>query len=321
MSIKIIQTIKLIVVSIVAIVVAEYFNLNFSVSAGIVVILSIGHTKIETIKTALQRLYAFIVALIIAYGCFYVFDFTLMAFFMYLILYISFCKYKKYESAIAMNSVLISHFLTIGSMNFNAIYNEVLIFSIGVSLGIISNLHLRKDHYYIKQLKGLTDDKIKVVLSRMAKKINGETIDGYDGECIEELISLINEVKSIVRLNYMNQFNQNDTFDLDYVSMRYDQILVLNQMYLHTYDLQNMHLSAKYISTCLEDISNQFHEENEVDDLLVQIEQLYDLMKRLELPNSREEFEERAKLFILIQDMKQFVLLKYNFINEQKGKV
>lgn len=318
-KINIFQSIKLSMVAIIAIVVAQVLHLEFSISAGIVVILSIGQTKIETVKTAIQRFYAFVVALMIAYGCFYFLDFTVEAFFVYLFIYIFFCKYKNYNSSIAMNSVLISHFVTMQSMNFDAVYNEVMLFFIGVGFGVVSNLHLRKDHYYIKLLKLKTDEQIKEILFRIAFKIKGESVVGYDGGRIDQLITYLNEVKEIVDLNYLNQFNQQDTFDIEYVSMRYEQVLVLNQMYLHTCDLQSLPISARYISECLEMIGSTFHEDNDVVEIIHKLATLNDMMKEFALPKSRDEFEERAKLFVLLKDIERFVNLKRDFLLKHKN--
>ena len=61
-----INTIKISIAAILAILLAKLLHLEFAVSAGIVAILSVQPTKKETLRTALSRFLAFTVALVIS---------------------------------------------------------------------------------------------------------------------------------------------------------------------------------------------------------------------------------------------------------------
>lgn len=310
--------IKMIVISILSIIIAEFLKLDFSVSAGIVAILSLAPNKKDTVKTALQRLYAFVIALLIAFVCFSLFGYGLIAFYIYLSFYIMVCVNLKLNSAIAMNSVLISHFLTTQTMNVYTVSNEVLIFIIGVGLGVLSNLHLTKDHLQIKILKEQTDDKIRDVLLRMSMKIQDQDIQDFDGSCFSTLNEIASNALEVTKLNLKNQFNNKDTLDLDYVLMRQSQITLLQNMFKYIQDIEQYPISGKYIGNCLENIANQFHQENTVVDLIEEVHNLNLKMKELPLPNSRNEFEQRAKLFVLLMELEQFIQLKHDFITKYK---
>jgi uncharacterized membrane protein YgaE (UPF0421/DUF939 family) len=149
----IVNSIKIILAAIIAIIIVSLLKLEFAISAGIVAILTIQPTKKETVKIAMGRLCAFAVALVLAYVCFLMLDFTIVAFFVYLFVYIFVCQMFSWNSAMAMNSVLISHFITAGSMDRYTVGNELAIFIIGVGCGIIANLHLRKRVDFIEKLK------------------------------------------------------------------------------------------------------------------------------------------------------------------------
>ncbi|MBR1638174.1 MAG: hypothetical protein IJ688_02180 [Treponema sp.] len=56
-------------------------------------------------------------------------------------------QWRKWISAMAMDSVLISHFLSFGKTSPAAIKNEVLLFVLGVGFGILVNLLLHKKRY------------------------------------------------------------------------------------------------------------------------------------------------------------------------------
>ena len=82
---NLIHAIKVTLTAVLAIVIAEGLHLQFSVSAGIVAILSVAFTKRETIKTARDRFAAFAAALLIAALCFHTIGFDLHGFFVYLL--------------------------------------------------------------------------------------------------------------------------------------------------------------------------------------------------------------------------------------------
>jgi len=99
-------------------------------------------TKKETIRTGLSRFYAFVSALFISFFCYKIFGFSNTAFFVYTGFFIVICQIFGWYSAIAMDSVLISHFILFGKMGFYELRNEILLFAIGVGFGVLMNLFL-----------------------------------------------------------------------------------------------------------------------------------------------------------------------------------
>ena len=144
---------KLIVASLVAILLASLLKLEFAYSAGTVAILTIMPTKKETVKTALGRMAAFAIAMGIAYICYALMGFTIHAFAVFLVFFIIICLVFRWNYAVSMCAVLISHFLSFEDMSMHYIMNETLIFALGMGMGFLVNLHLRKDVDYIEQLK------------------------------------------------------------------------------------------------------------------------------------------------------------------------
>ena len=82
------NSIKISAAAILAIICAQALKLDFAVSAGIVAILSVQPTKKETLRTALSRLLAFAVALVISIALFNLLGFTIPVFFIYLVIFI-----------------------------------------------------------------------------------------------------------------------------------------------------------------------------------------------------------------------------------------
>lgn len=309
----ILNSLKMIFAGISSICVASLFNLDFAVSAGIVAMLSIMPSKKETFHTAFSRFAGFLTALFISFLCFKMFGITLTAYFIYLVFYIFICQYFKWFSSIVMNSVLISHFLTFGKMDISTVLNEIFIFLIGVTFGILVNLHLHKKQFQIDKLKTLLDDEIKNVLNRMAQRITDDKVQNYDGSCFENIHEILFEAKSLAFENSKNQFKP-EFFDLNYINMRENQIRILYEMYKRVKNIHTPPFTAKMISDFLKKTAHEYHIQNDCSSLLHELDIIKMQMKEKPLPQTREEFESRAELYTLLQLITEFLNLKNSFI-------
>lgn len=317
-QIIILNTIKIVGAAVVAIIIATALDLQFAISTGIVAILTIQPTKKETIKTAFGRLLAFAAALLIAVFCFESIGYTVEAFFAYLAIFVFICQCFGWYNAIAMNSVLISHFLTFTHMSRDAIVNELLIFMIGVGVGVIVNLHLHKRTNYIEEMKEQTDEQIRNILHRMAVRIVDRDISDYNGECFQRLNTSVRNAKNIAEENFNNQFGYSDTFDCEYIRMREQQVQVLYDMYKRVRSIQTKPMTAQAISDFLENMANVFHRENTGAELLQEFYKMDGEMKSKPLPVTREEFEDRAELYTLLRDIEEFIKIKSDFSSKQQ---
>lgn len=310
------NTIKIAGAAILSICLANLWYLDFAVSAGIITILTIQPTKRETVQTAVGRFYAFIAALVIAFVSFTLFGYTLPAFMFYLIIFIFVCQTFDWYSSMAMNSVLISHFLTFGNMNITSVLNEIFIFTIGVGIGIIANLHLRKNADYILKLQEETDAQIKQILLKMSERILFQDVSDYNEKSFQKLKSSILKAQTIADQNYKNQFNKNDTYDIDYIKMRDKQYHVLYEMYKSTRTLETTPITAQIVSDLFFKISESYHRDNTAARLLDDFHKIQKEMKEKPLPTNRKEFEDRARLFILLNYIEEFLTIKKEFMGK-----
>ena len=148
----ILKSVKITAGAILAILFASCLNLKYSATAGIITILSIQNTKKETIQTAFARGEAFCCALLVSFLCYNFFGYTTAAFGIYLLVFTTLCLTMKWSSAIAMDSVLITHFLAEKIMNIPMIANEISLFLIGAGIGVLLNLSLRPKIKWQKQM-------------------------------------------------------------------------------------------------------------------------------------------------------------------------
>ncbi len=301
----IVNSVKMIFAAICSICVAQLFNLDFAISAGIVAILTIQPSKRETFSTAIARFYGFVIAIVISFICFKIFGITTLGFFVYLAIYVFICQKFRWYSAIAMNSVLISHFLSIGVMNFQTIVNESLIFLIGVLFGILVNLHLHKNVKEMNRLKNLLTEQVQKIINRMSQRIIDQNLQNYDGKCFIQLNKDFYLAKEIADVNYKNQLKKDDS-EIKYLENLGNQIGILYEMYKRVKNIKTQPSTAKIISDFLQKVSEEYPiQNNEI--LLNEFNSIWQEMKDRPLPQTRQEFEDRAELFTLLELIEEFI--------------
>ena len=301
----ILKSVKITAGAILAILFASCLNLKYSATAGIITILSIQHTKKETIQTALARGEAFCCAL---------FGYTSAAFGIYLLVVTTLCLAMKWSSSIAMDSVLITHFLAEKTMNIPMIANEISLFLIGAGIGVLLNLSLRPKENEWKDKMAEADESIRSIIKRMAERIRTLDRTNYDGSCFLLLDKQLDSAKSLALTNMDNTLGTPSCAELDYVQMRDFQSQVLRQIYNSIQMIAYLPDQAPIIADFFERISQEYAKTNDVKSLLDTLHELILSMKNEKLPTKREEFESRAVLFYILKQLEEFLILKRNFV-------
>lgn len=314
-----ITALKITIAAIAAISLAELLHLDFSISAGIVAILSVAPTKKETLKTASSRFYAFLVALLLAWGCFSLVGYGLSGFFLYLLLFLLCCQWRGWQSAMAMNSVLISHFLTYQSMNPWTVANEVALFVLGAGCGIIVNLHLRANLFFMQRMEEETDRQIKSILSGVSKLLTDHTMDDYIDESFYTMRLSIQKASAIANENFMNQLRSKETKvsrDMQYIAMREQQTIILYNIYKRIRRLHTTPVTTKYIADFLQYLADGYRKDSPIDEAMEEFNRIRHILEESPLPVTREEFEARAELYAVLGCIREFMLMKDAFLHE-----
>lgn len=309
------KALKIATAAVLAILTANMFHLKYTVTAGIITVLSIQNTKRETFRTARNRGMAFICALFLAALCYNLQGFTIVAFAVYLFLFSLICLCAGWQEAIAMDSVLISHFLAEESFATNLILNEILLFMIGTGYGILINLHLRKSGEEFLCLSEQVDDEIRGILQRMSENLCKKDKQDYKSDCFQRLEDSIAVTKNCALRNWNNTLWNHSQEELNYIKMRENQSRVLKNIYHSIVMITSLPSQTHMIAQFLDKVESDYRRENDCADLIAQLGTIYDNMKEEPLPATREEFEARAVLFYMLKQLEEFLLLKYQFIH------
>lgn len=312
------KSLKISVAAVLAIVLADRLGLKYSATAGIITVLSIQNTKRETIWTALKRAAALCCAFLLAAVCFWVLGYHIAAFAVYLFFFALLCFRMKWVEALAMVSVLVTHFLTERDMTGQLVLNEILLFFVGTSFGVLVNLHLHRKKHQFVVLSDEVDNQIKGILHRMSEWLVREDRNAYGSGCFETLDEALSKARLCAIENYDNSVLSDDTYEIDYIEMREEQSIILREVYENIKGLAYLPQQAVQIAALIRKIEEGYYRENTVEGLLAKTDAFLSRMAMRPLPQTREEFEARAVLFYILKQLRNMLQLKYDFVKDRQ---
>ncbi|WP_373850108.1 aromatic acid exporter family protein [Jeotgalibaca porci] len=308
------RTFKIAVAAFIAILIAESVGLSYAISAGIIAILSILDTNKSSFLTAIQRVISTVLALFIAAVLFYFLGFKVYVFALYLLIYVPLAYRLGVESGVAPCSVLVTHLLAEQSVAWSLISNELMLMLIGAGIAIIVNLYMPSKETIFLGLMKDADEKLKEILVHISEALlhNGESKESE----LDALDLLLDQASDLVLTETENRPWKETHYYSNYFEMRRNQNRILRYIH-HNISLCTIPIKeGKILSGLLYLTADQLHENNTGEFLLEDIRLLLDEFRNSQLPQTREEFENRALLFQILNDFTRFIQLKKTFYNE-----
>lgn len=311
-KIDISKILKLSLGSSLAIFIAYFFQFQYAMVAGVITLLVVKDTKKETIKGAMGKLLGFILCTLYSYLCFNFLGYNLWSFSLYILIIISTCFVLNIRYVIAMCVVISSHYLLQESMSIYWILNETGLFIIGAGIGIIINMFMfsNKEHIYEGQQK--LQKQVSLILVEISEMINKPGRDNNIKHNISILSNLIDSSTKAAYFNINNNLLSDTKYFLDHMEIIKSQRNILNTLYDLVSQLNYLPAQGQIVSNFINKVGNTSFEVNTVNDLLNDLEKMYNDMKTQPLPQDRDEFENRAILFLCLIEMKKYLINRKN---------
>lgn len=309
------RTLKISLSALLAILLASLFGLLNPLSAGIIAILSVLDTAKASIDTAWQRVISTLLALGTATIVFNLLGYSYFTFALYLAIYVPLAYRFRAAAGIAPCSVLVTHLLLEESTSLSLLGNELALMVIGAGIAILMNLYMPSLGTRITSLRQEADATMKEILHTFARILSENSLEN-EKELLPRLNQQLAEAERLVYTEAENRLWEQSDYDRHYIEMRREQARVLSYMSVnlrlcHLPLRENKILGAMFYLT-----AEQLHESNTGEYLLQDIELLYEHFRNSELPRTREEFENRAILFQLLNDFARFIQLKNDFYQQ-----
>lgn len=313
-KINYIKWLKLSIAAPLSMVIAQKLGLNYATSAAIITLLTVQDTKKETLEISVKRAIGFVIMTLLCLMLFRMMGHGAFTYAVFLCLFLFISYWAKLEGGITMNAVLASHYLAAEQITLPVIGNEAVILGIGAGMGMLANLIMPENLKKIRADQARIDDSMKRILERMSIYLCREDKSDYTGECFAQVDKLLASMEREASLRIRNTFTRGDTYFIGYMKMRMRQCEVLKSIYTSIMQMTVIPVQAENLSLFLKEISQSFHEKNNVERLMESLVAMRAGYKVSDLPTSREEFENRAILMQITRDLERFLKLKREFI-------
>lgn len=290
--------------------IAESLGLAYASSAGVITLLSIQDTKRETLRVVVRRLVSFGAALVLAWGAFSLAGYHALGLALFLLLFAAFCIRFHMQEGISVNTVLMSHFLSAGTISLPAIGNELALLFLGAGMGILLNLYIPGKRREITLAKQEIEDQMREILLGLSFLVPQEDMP----ERLSRLEETLDKGEKNAFQDMENQLLTDTRYHLSYMNLRRNQTVMLAGMNESICHLKSLPAQAEAVSGLFRETRSRFHEYNNAAGLLDSLQRLKEAMSREPLPVSRDEFEDRAVLFGLILKLEQFLEAKRSFV-------
>lgn len=307
------STFKMAISATIAIFIAQGFKLEFAVTAGVIAILSIQNTKREALIIGARRIISATIAVILSYLLYVLLGNNPLVFGIVLLIFIPIAKKLKIEEGIAVGAVLSTHLLVNNNIDLGWIVNEEAITFIGIGVASLFNLYMPSLDDKFNENKETIEKLYRDIISDMAKSLVTKAIPVNEKKRLGKVESLVEDTRSLAyKINNNNLFKKNLYF-VDYIEMRSKQLETIKRMMSHFSRFSITYDQTLIMSKFTENIANNIYADNDCVELICKLNNLRNNYKEMQLPKTRDEFENRAMLFQFLNDLEDFLLIKKEF--------
>jgi uncharacterized membrane protein YgaE (UPF0421/DUF939 family) len=302
-----------------AISIAQLFQLDNFVSAGILTILCIQNTKKKSVQASSSRFIACVIGMLFSAAFFEFLAYHPIVIGLLLLVFIPTTVSLRIKEGIVTSSVIILHVYSAGNVTLELFRNEMCIIVIGIGMALIMNLYMPSVENKLAEYQEKIEENFYKIFCELINHLKtNQSI--WDGKEITETEELLKEAKTLAFKDVENHFLRHEDLYYLYFKMREKQFEILQRILPIAASISINVEPGKKIAQFLEELSLHIHPGNTA---LFYLKKLYDLkveFEQMDLPKTREEFEVRAALYQFVQEMEQYLLIKSSFKGIQKNE-
>ena len=307
---------KIAVGSSLAIYIAQLFNLQNAMSAGIITLLTLVTTKWETLKLSVLRLLTYLFTIVVCYMTFMIVESIWVEFGIFLFIVVLVGERMGWRSTLSVNAVIGTHFLVSQDFSTQFIFNELMLIVIGIVIAILLNLiHINDAHEQgiVKAMRHV-EHQMKLILEEMAAYLAKKSTGNRVWDDIKKLENDLEEFMELAYEYQNNTFVSHPSYYIEYFEMRYKQCGALHNLHSEMKRMRTMPIQAHIVSDYIIEISKHVTEMNNPKALMDDLEHLVENLYEDELPKTKQEFRSQAELYHTLMDLEEFLMYKKRFI-------
>ena len=278
-----------------------------------IAILSIQDTRKKALVIGKNRVLACLIGLALSIIIYNFIGHNSIGFGVFLIIFIPLTSKLKVEEGMIATVVLSTHLLVASNITLIMLKNELLLMFIGIGIASIANLFMPSLEDSFKDDREQIENSFRIIISRMSKSLITHSVDIYEQKLMDEIEENLKESKNRAYKIVNNNFFNRSSYYIDYINMRINQFDIIKKMRIHFEKFYMSFEQTKLIAEFTNNVAENITEDNDCKELMQKVLLLREEFKGMELPKSRDEFENRAQLLQFLNDIEEFLNLKRNF--------
>ncbi|OXM14850.1 aromatic acid exporter family protein [Paenibacillus herberti] len=280
--------------------------LNFA-SAGILTLLCIQKTRRQSFNAIWERLLACLVAIAVSGLLFELVGYHALLFVLIFLILIPLCVKLRCTGGIASSSVIMMHIYVQKGLTLSFIGNELMIILIGLGMSLVVNLYMPGVERQIQELRRRIETRIENILRELAVYLKDGT-SLWDGRELLELTALLEQARALGIQTTENDFSGRRSVFYTYYETRRKQVDILKTMMPLVSQVDARVEQGQRIGEFLDDLADHWNTIPGGRDYHERLRAIREYHRELPLPETREEFETRASLYAMANELERFIL-------------
>lgn len=300
MKLRLFRLIKMTVGFIAGMLIAKSLQLPYFYTAGVIAVLSLEPTRKVSLESGIIRIIDSLLALGLASLLFHSFGFDVVVLFIFVALFIPLSFLFRIDRGIVVSLVLVSQIYLESGLHYSI--NALYILLIGVGTAFLLNLYMPKNEQIKKEIAAIDQQ-----LNNLIQCIANQKIVSFS-----EIEVLLTETYDNIQIELENINIPLTTKRLKYVEMRFEQVSILkriSQILNKVSQIKEKEIILNY----LKEFEHKIGEKNYASPLLKKLNDLFLMFKESDLPESREQFENRAQLYYVLLEIDLFLKIKLTY--------
>lgn len=305
--------------------ISTLLELEYAMFSAIILIMCIERTKMKTLLTIKEKFLASLLGLIISAIFFEVLNYHPVVLTLFIIVFIPILVRLGIQAGFVTSMVVVLHVYMFKDFTMHVFLNELSIIGVGMGIALLVNSMMPNLKEDIIAYKREIEAKFTVIFREFANSLRTPN-HLWDGQEIYEVERLINKGKSIAIQHVENHLRRKENDDYYYLEMRENQLKLLKQMLKIVAVISMSELYVKQremLADFFEHTSERVHSGDTTEQSMRHLDEIMAIIRRMDLPKNREEFEVRANLYYLVFEMENYFMIKKRLFDEkwkEKGK-
>lgn len=292
-----------------AVLIAQYFSLEYQYSAATICILSLDSTRKASFRSSFERVLAASFGLILSATIIKIFKFNPISLVIFTAIFMPLCIRFNLMQGFFTNIVLATHFLLDENVSLIFVLDQYLLLLVGVLCAIISNLYMpSQNNEIISQLEKI-DSIMKDIIFDFSKVLKYKAVSLKQDELFEELKINLDDCKQLVEMEKDNRlFFKKVDISKNY-SLKFSEYIILSKIRECFSKISTDISITSELAVILRDLATSSSNNYTYNILLSKIKRSEDRFKK-EIDENSLNIENKATYFLLIENIKELIKLR-----------